>query len=304
MPKNFLTLEDFSPEAIRELLDETIRLKKNPYGEKPLTGKTIAMLFAKSSTRTRLAFEVGINQLGGFSIFLSPEDIQLGRGESLADTATVMSRYVDGLVVRTHRQRELEELAEIASIPVINALTDKYHPCQAVADYVTILEKKGKLENLKLAYIGDGNNVAHSLMIGGAMLGVDLRVATPEGYRPDPRVIEKAETLLDKSGGRLTIAGNPKEAVRDADIIYTDVWISMGHEEEAEERIEAFQGFMVDEAMLKNAKPDCLVMHCLPAHRGEEIAATVLDGPRSIVWDQAENKLHAQKAVLKMIVGD
>jgi ornithine carbamoyltransferase len=304
VPKHFLTLGDFTPAEIESLVEEALRLKKSPNGEKPLEGKSVAILFAKSSTRTRLAFEVGIYQLGGFPIFLDHSTLQVGRGETLADTARVMSRYVDGLVVRTYEQSVLTELAEAASIPVINALTNSYHPTQAVADFATLLEKKGRLKGLKLAYVGDGNNVAHSLLLGGAMLGVDVHLAAPEGYAPDGAVVEKAKSFSAESGGSITITESPEDAVRSADAVYTDVWVSMGQEKEAENRKEAFDGFIIDEEKLKLAKPDCLVMHCLPAHRGEEISAGALDGPQSVVWDQAEYKLHAQKAVLKMVMGE
>jgi len=304
VPKHFLTLADFTPAEIESLIEEALRLKKSPSGEKPLEGKSVAILFAKSSTRTRLAFEVGIYQLGGFPIFLDHATLQVGRGETLADTARVMSRYVDGLVVRTYEQSVLTELAEAASIPVINALTNSYHPTQAVADFTTLLEKKCGLKGLKLAYVGDGNNVAHSLMLGGAMLGVDVHLAAPAGYAPDGAVVEKAKSFSAESGGSITITESPEDAVRSADAVYTDVWVSMGQEEETENRREAFDGFIVDEEKLKLAKPDCIVMHCLPAHRSEEISAGALDGPQSVVWDQAENKLHAQKAVLKMVMGE
>jgi len=304
VPKHFLTLGDLTPAEVESLVEEALRIKKSPNGEKPLRGKSVAILFSKSSTRTRLAFEVGIYQLGGFPIFLDHATLQVGRGETLEDTARVMSRYVDGLVVRTYEQSVLTELAEAASIPVINALTNSYHPTQAVADFATLLENKGRLKGLKLAYVGDGNNVARSLLLGGAMLGVDVHLAAPEGYAPDVAVVEKAKSFSAESGGSITITESPDDAVRSADAVYTDVWVSMGQEKETEKRRKAFDGFIVDEEKLKLAKPDCLVMHCLPAHRGEEISAGVLDGPQSVVWDQAENKLHAQKAVLKMVMGE
>jgi len=277
-------------------------MKKNRYGDTSLIGKTIAIIFSKSSTRTRMGFEIGMQQLGGYASFLSHRDIQLGRGETLADTAKVMSRYVDGLVVRTFAHSEIEELAREATIPVINALTDDYHPCQAIADFTTILEKKGKLEGIKLAYIGDSNNVANSLIIAGAKLGVDINIASPDGYKPDTKLAARAEALNKTSGGKLMITSEPAEAADGADVIYTDVWASMGQEEESEKRKAAFSGFTVDDKLLAKGKPDCIVMHCLPAHRGEEISASVIDGPNSVVWDQAENKLHAQKAVLKMVL--
>jgi ornithine carbamoyltransferase len=303
MPADFLKLSDCTSGELKYLLEETLRLKRKRSSEKPLMGKSIGMIFTKSSTRTRIGFEVGMYQLGGYAILLRPDEIQLGRGESLEDTAKIMSRYLDGLVVRTDEHSKVEELAKAASIPVINALTDKYHPCQAVADYATLLENKGSLENLKLAYVGDGNNVAHSLIIGAAMLGVEAIIASPKGYAPDEDVVTWANEVIKETGGKLMLTNDPKEAAEGADAVYTDVWVSMGQESDAATRKEAFKGFCVDDELMKVAKPDCVVMHCLPAHRGEEISASVLDGPQSIVLDQAENKLHAQKAVLKMVLG-
>ncbi len=304
MRKNFLKLSDHTPKAVLQLVEETLRLKGVGRGEKPLAGKSIGLIFAKSSTRTRTAFEVGMFQMGGYAILLRPDEIQLTRGESLHDTAKVMSRYLDGLVVRTYSHEELEELALHSSIPVINALTDKYHPCQAIADYATLLEVKGKLKGLKLAYIGDGNNVANSLFIGGAMLGVDVTLATPKNYMPPQDVIDTAIAIANETGARLNITENPQNAAKGADALYTDVWVSMGQEAEAKLRQEEFKGFIIDDRLLGLAKPDCKVLHCLPAHRGEEISASVIDGPASVVFDQAENKLHAQKAILKMCLGD
>ncbi len=304
MPRNFLRLDNFTPDDLRGLLNESLRLKAYPYGETPLAGKSIGILFAKASTRTRVAFEVGIHQFGGKAISLNPGDIQISRGESLSDTAKVLSRYIDGMVVRAGDQSVIEELADAATVPVINALTDKFHPCQAVADFAALLEKKGNLEDMKLTYIGDGNNVANSLIIGAAMLGIDMHVASPEGYRPENDVLETATTIIKETGGKITVGSDPKEAAKEADAIYTDVWTSMGQEEEAGRRIEAFAGYTVNDAIMAVAKSDCVAMHCLPAHRGEEITASVIDGPRSIVWDQAEFKLHAQKAIMKMTMGD
>ena len=302
MPANFLKLSDFSSNDLKRLIKDTLLLKRNGSKEKPLEGKSIGMIFTKSSTRTRIGFELGMYQLGGYALQLRSDEIQLGRGESLEDTAKIMSRYLDGLVVRTDEHKTVENLAEAASIPIINALTDKYHPCQAVADYATLIENKKTLKNIKLAYIGDGNNVAHSLITGAALLGIEICVASPEGYGPDKDVAAKAKEI----GGanvKLTLTNDPKEAADEADAVYTDVWVSMGQESEAVSRREAFNGYYVDDDLMKLAKPDCVVMHCLPAHRGEEIAASVIDGPQSIVFDQAENKLHAQKAILKMILG-
>ena len=305
MQKDFLTLEDRSPEEFKKLLDETLRLKKDRTGEKPLEGKNIAIIFNKSSTRTRMGFEIGMQQLGGYAMFLSNREMQLGRGESFSDTAKVMSRFVDGIVVRTYDQQDLEELANAATIPVINALTDMYHPCQAVADYATILEKKGSFKGVSAAYIGDGNNVANSFVIGGALLGLDIRIATPAGFELKPEIVVKAKSLMEKSGGSLLTTTDVFAAAKDADALYTDVWASMGEEDVAEDKKKSFTGFTINDKLLESAKPDCMVMHCLPAYRGEEISAEVIDGPKSVVWDQAENKLHAQKAVLKLVlIGD
>ena len=303
MPTNFLKLSDFNSNDMKRLIKDTLLLKMKDSKEKPLAGKSIGMIFTKSSTRTRIGFELGMYQLGGYALQLRSDEIQLGRGESLEDTAKIISRYLDGLVIRTDEHKMVEDLAEAASIPVINALTDMYHPCQAVADYATLVENKKTLKNIKLAYIGDGNNVAHSLITGAALLGIEICVATPEGYGPHKDVVAKAEEIGSTTGAQLTLTNDPKEAANEADAVYTDVWVSMGQESEAVSRREAFNGYYVDDSLMKLAKPDCVVMHCLPAHRGEEIAASVIDGPQSIVFDQAENKLHAQKAILKMVLG-
>ncbi len=303
MPADFLKLSDLGSDDMKRLIEETLRLKYSTSDEKPLQGKSIGMIFTKSSTRTRIGFELGMYQLGGYAMQLRSDEIQLGRGESLEDTAKIMSRYMDGLVVRTDEHKMVEDLAEAAAIPIINALTDKYHPCQAVADYATLLENKKSLENIKLAYVGDGNNVAHSLITGAALLGMEATVASPEGYGPDADVVATARKIGGATGAKLTLTDNPEEAADSADAVYTDVWVSMGQENEAVSRREAFSGYYVDDNLMKLAKPDCVVMHCLPAHRGEEIAASVIDGPQSIVFDQAENKLHAQKAILKMVLG-
>ncbi|MBI3793545.1 MAG: ornithine carbamoyltransferase [Nitrospinae bacterium] len=303
MPEHFLKISDHSPEALLKLVQEAVRLKKKGDKSKPLAGKTVALYFAKSSTRTRVAFQAGIFQMGGFSMLLRKDELQLGRGESHHDTAKVLSRYVDALIVRTYGHEELEEFAGFSSIPVINALTDKYHPCQAVADYAVLLDKKKGLKGLRLAYVGDGNNVANSLMLGGAMLGVNVAVATPKGYAPPEDVVETARRLAKKSGVKITLTHSPEDAAKGADALYTDVWASMGHESQIKKRKKDFAGFMVDAKLLRKAKPGCSVMHCLPAHRGEEISSEVMDCPASIVFDQAEYKLHAQKAILKMCMG-
>ena len=303
--RDFLGLIDYTPEEVRYLIDLAIELKrKNKEGEvyHPLKGKTLGMIFEKSSTRTRVSFEVGMYQLGGHALFLSGRDLQLGRGETVWDTAQTMSRYLDGIMIRTFAHRNVVELARGATIPVINGLTDFSHPCQALCDYQTILEHKGRLQGIKLAYIGDGNNMVHSLMIGASKLGVHISVATPEGYAPDEEVIKLASANIEKRGGSLTLTRDPKEAIADADVVYTDVWASMGMEEEQKEREIAFKNYQVNEALAKYAKKDYLFMHCLPAHRGEEVSEGVIDGNHSIIYDQAENRLHAQKAIMAAIM--
>lgn len=303
--RDFIGLVDYTAEEIQYLIDLAVELKrKNREGEvfQPLKGKTLGMIFEKSSTRTRVSFEVGMYQLGGHALFLSKNDLQLGRGETIWDTAQVMSRYLDGIMLRTFAHRTAIDLARGATIPVINGLTDLSHPCQALADYQTIYEKKGDLKGLKLAYIGDGNNMAHSLMIGGTKLGVNVAIATPEGYAPDKTIVETSKEMAAQSGSQLSIVTDPKEAVADADVIYTDVWASMGFEDEQKQREEAFAKFQVNEELVKYAKSDYLFMHCLPAHRGEEVSEGVLDGKHSIIFDQAENRLHAQKAVMASIM--
>jgi ornithine carbamoyltransferase len=303
--RDFLGLSDFTPEEIQYLLNMAIDLKKKQKaGEafQPLKGKTLGMIFEKSSTRTRVSFEVGMYQLGGHALFLSSNDLQLGRGETIADTAQTMSRYLDGIMIRTHAHRKVIDLARSSTIPVINGLTDRSHPCQALADYQTILEHKGRLRGLKVAYIGDGNNMVHSLMMGAAKLGIDFAVASPKGYEPNASVVESARDIANQSGSKLHVGSDPKEAVTDADVVYTDVWASMGFEEEQKEREIAFKSYQVNEALVSLAKKDYVFMHCLPAHRGEEVSEGVIDGPRSIIFDQAENRLHAQKAIMAAIM--
>lgn len=303
--RDFLGLIDYKPEEIRYLIDLAIEIKrKHKDGEvyQPLKGKTLGMIFEKSSTRTRVSFEVGMYQLGGHALFLSKNDLQLGRGETIWDTGQVMSRYLDGIMIRTFAHRNVVDLARGATVPVINGLTDLSHPCQALCDYQTILEHKGRLQGIKLAYIGDGNNMAHSLMIGASKLGVHIAVATPEGYEPDEEIIQLAGENIEKRGGSMLLTHDPKEAIADADIVYSDVWASMGQEEEQKEREKAFKHFQVNEELTKYAKSDYLFMHCLPAHRGEEVSEAVIDGPHSIIYDQAENRLHAQKAIMAAIM--
>lgn len=305
--RDFLGLSDFSPEEIRYLIDLAIELKrKQKNGEvyHPLKGKTLGMIFEKSSTRTRVSFEVGMYQLGGHALFLSKNDLQIGRGETISDTAQVMSRYLDGIMIRTYAHRTVVELARGATIPVINGLTDLSHPCQALADYQTILEHKGKLAGLKIAYIGDGNNMVHSLLMGAAKLGMHMSVATPEGYEPSQTVIEQTLSNASGTGASIHVCRDPREAIQDADVIYTDVWASMGFEAEQKEREAAFANYQVNEELAKHAKPDYLFLHCLPAHRGEEVSEGVIDGPNSIIFDQAENRLHAQKAIMAALMAN
>lgn len=304
--RDFLALVDYTQEEIRYLIDLAIDLKRRQKEGQlfhPLKGKTLGMIFEKSSTRTRVSFEVGMYQLGGHALFLSRNDLQLGRGETVWDTAQTMSRYLDGIMIRTFAHRNVVELARGATVPVINGLTDLFHPCQALADYQTILEYKGKLEGLKFVYIGDGNNMVHSLMVGASKLGLHFVCASPEGYEPDENVTKQALENAAHSGGSVTICRDPKEAAVDADVIYTDVWASMGFEQEQTAREQAFRGYQVNEQLVKHAKSDFLFMHCLPAHRGEEVSEGVIDGDRSIVFDQAENRLHAQKAIMAAIMG-
>lgn len=303
--RDFLDLDDFTGEELRYLIDYAIELKrKQKAGEvyHPLKGKTLGMIFEKSSTRTRVSFEVGMYQLGGQALFLSRNDIQMGRGEIIADTAQVLARYLDGIMIRTFAHSTLLDLAQYSSVPVINALTDWSHPCQVMADYQTVLEHKGKLEGLKVAFIGDGNNMVHSLMMGAAKLGMHFAVASPDGYLPDQENTRRSQEVAAASGGSILVTGDPKEAIAGADIVYTDVWASMGFEEEQKVREKAFANYQVNEDLVKYANPDYLFLHCLPAHRGEEVSAGVIDGPNSVIFDEAENRLHAQKAIMAAIM--
>ncbi|HUC92031.1 MAG TPA: ornithine carbamoyltransferase [Paenibacillus sp.] len=303
--RDFLALADYKPEEVRYLIDLAIELKrKRKAGEtyQPLKGKTLGMIFEKSSTRTRVSFEVGMYQLGGHALFLSKNDLQLGRGETVWDTAQTMSRYLDGIMIRTYAHRTVIELARGATVPVINGLTDYAHPCQALADYQTVLEHKGRLEGLKIAYIGDGNNMVHSLMVGAAKLGLHMSVASPEGYEPDKDLTRQAKDMGAETGSTIRVVRDPREAIEGADIVYTDVWASMGFEAEQKEREIAFRNYQVNEELVKYAKSDYVFLHCLPAHRGEEVSAEIIDGSHSIVFDEAENRLHAQKAIMAAIM--
>ncbi|MDI3533657.1 MAG: ornithine carbamoyltransferase [Thermosediminibacterales bacterium] len=303
--KDIITIHDLSSKEVFHILKTTEFLKeKAKKGEvyQPLKGKTLGMIFHKASTRTRISFEVAIWQLGGYGLFLNKNDLQLNRGETIADTAKVLSRYLDAIMIRTYDHEDVLVLAEYADIPVINGLTDLTHPCQVLADLFTIYEKKGRLSGLKLAYIGDGNNMAHSLMYGCAKVGMNIAIASPKGYEPKEDIFISAKKDAEITGSSILITNDIEEAVKDADVLYTDVWASMGQEAEREKRIKAFQGYQINKALLKKAKQNAIVMHCLPAHRGEEITDEVMDGPQSVVFDEAENRLHTQKAILTLVM--
>ncbi|HPU01082.1 MAG: ornithine carbamoyltransferase [Firmicutes bacterium] len=303
--KDILSIHDLSREEVRQILDTARVLKiKKLTGEvfQPLKGKTLGMIFQKASTRTRISFEVAMWQLGGYALYLNAADLQLRRGETIADTARVLSRYLDALMIRTYAHQDVVELAAYSDIPVINGLTDLLHPCQALSDLFTIEEKKGTLAGLKLVYVGDGNNMAHSLMYAGAKVGMHVTVCCPPNYMPDAEVTRLAREDAAASGAVIDIVHDPVSAVKDADIIYTDVWASMGQEEEHAKRVKIFAPYQVNRDLVEKAKPDVMIMHCLPAHRGEEITDEVLDDRRSIVFDQAENRLHVQKAILALII--
>ncbi len=302
MNKSLLRISDLTKKEIDSLLKKTKLLKERsekdiPYT--PLLGKTLCLVFEKASTRTRLSFEVAMRQLGGSTIFISPRESQIGRGEPIKDTARVLSRYVDGVVIRTYSQESLEEFAQFSSVPVINGLTDLRHPCQILSDIYTVFEKKGKPQNLKYAWIGDGNNMANSWVDAASKLNLNLVLACPKGYEPDKEILERATS---KPGTKIKITRNPSEAVKGADVINTDVWTSMGQEKENAKRLMAFKDYQLNDPLLAKAKKDCLVMHCLPAHRGEEITNDVLEGNNSVVFDQAENRLHMQKAILEWLL--
>ena len=303
--KDIVSIHDLSREEIDQILDTAQMLKmKKKLGEiyHPLKDKALGMIFQKASTRTRVSFEVGMLQLGGYALFLSANDLQLKRGETIADTARNLSRYLDGIMIRTFDHQDVIDLAEYSSVPVINGLTDLLHPCQVISDLFTIREKKGPLAGIKLAYIGDGNNMAHSLMFGGAKMGMHISICSPSGFEPDSEITRLSRIDAAMTGSNIAIEDDPVQAVQTADIIYTDVWTSMGMEEEHEERLKTFSRFQVNSSLLEKAREDVLVMHCLPAHRGEEITDDIIDGARSIVFDQAENRLHAQKAMLALII--
>ena len=302
--KHFLSLKDVSPAQMKELFRVSTDVKKNPKKYfQSLAGKTLGMIFQKSSTRTRVSFEVGMFQLGGHALFLSGNDIQIGRGETIADTARTLSRMVDMIMARVYGHSIVEELAQYGSVPVINGLSDFSHPCQALADYFTLYELWGDLKGKKIAYVGDGNNVCHSLLYGAAVLGMHISVGAPDGYKPHPDVVRFSKELGQKTGGSTTIVTDPKEAVKNADCVYTDVWASMGQEKEYHERKAIFGGYQVNEHLFSLTNKDAVFMHCLPAHRGDEVTNGVIDGKNSIVWDEAENRLHCQKAIMFLLAG-
>ena len=296
--RHFLAIPDFSTKELHALFALADGMRRGTYNKKPLEGKSLAMIFMKSSTRTRVSFEVGVTQLGGHALFLSPRDIQLGRGEPIADTARVLSRYVDGIMIRTFAHAEVEELAKQSSVPVINGLTDLLHPCQILADLLTVQQHLGGWEGKKVAWIGDGNNVANSWINAAYRLGFELTLACPKGYDPDPAILERAQ-----KEAKVTVVRDPTQAATGAHVVNTDVWASMGQEEEQAKREKAFAGYTVDSALMRRAADDAIFLHCLPAHRGEEVTVSVIDGPQSRVWDEAENRLHVQKAVMAVLMG-
>jgi ornithine carbamoyltransferase len=303
--KHLLSLRDFARADIEEIFELTDKVKADPAAySSVLKGKSLAMIFQKPSTRTRVSFEVGMFQLGGTALYLGASDIQLNRGETVADTAKVLSRFVNGIMARVFAHQDLLDLAKHGTVPVINGLSDLLHPCQALADYYTLRERRGNLEGLRVAYVGDGNNVCHELMFGAVKLGLSMSVASPEGYEPNPLIVKSAAREAQKAGvAAAAITRDPMEAVAGADLVYTDVWTSMGQEGESEARLGAFQGYTVTSEMMAAASPEAVFMHCLPAHRGEEVAAEVIDGPQSVVFDEAENRLHVQKAALILLLG-
>jgi ornithine carbamoyltransferase len=297
--RHFLAIPDFTRSELLDLFDLAARMKCGEYADKPLAGKTLGMIFAKSSTRTRVSFEVGAYQLGGHALFLSSRDIQLGRGEPIRDTARVLSRYLDGIMIRTYDHADAEELAKYGSIPVINGLTDLLHPCQVLADLMTVRESLGGWDGKTVAWIGDGNNMANSWINAAGSLGFELRLACPEGYRPNAEILKR-----NQAKATIVLTADPREAARGAHVVSTDVWASMGQEQEQEVRARAFQGYIVDGALMRLADPSAIFLHCLPAHRGEEVSEDVIEGPQSRVWDEAENRLHVQKALMATLMGD
>jgi ornithine carbamoyltransferase len=300
--KDLISINLLTADEVNLILEESEKIKNGPRNTEYLKGKTLAMIFEKSSTRTRVSFEVGMYQLGGLGMYFSSRDLQIGRGETIHDTAKVLSRYVDGIMARTFAYQTILDLAKYASVPVINGLTDYDHPCQILADLFTIYEKKGNLKGLTLTYLGDGNNVLHSLIQGCVKVGMNITYSSPGGYMPLDSVVEEAREFAKTSGSVITAADDPVEAVKNADVIYTDVWISMGQEEEKQKRLNDLKRYQLNSELISKGKKDALIMHCLPAHRGEEITDEVIDGPNSIVFDEAENRLHTQKAIMKLLM--
>jgi ornithine carbamoyltransferase len=298
MPRHFLAIPDFTRAELDQLFELAESMRTGAYTKKPLAGKSLAMIFLKSSTRTRVSFEAGTFQLGGHALFLSSRDVQIGRGEPVPDTARVLSRYVDGIMIRTFAHSDVEQLAQYSRVPVINGLTDLLHPCQVLADVLTIRQRLGSYEGKKVAWIGDGNNMANSWINAAYRLGFELSLACPEGYDPNPEILERG-----RREGNVTLVRDPNEAAAGAHVVNTDVWASMGQEEEQKEREKAFTGYTVDARLMKRAANDAIFLHCLPAHRGEEVTADVIDGPQSYVWDEAENRLHIQKAIMAALIG-
>jgi len=303
--RDLLRVNDWAPDELLFVLELADRLKarqREHIDHRHLEGRTLGMIFQKPSTRTRVSFEAGMFHLGGTALYLAAGDLQLGRGETIKDTARVLSRYLDGIMIRTFAQADVDELAAHADIPVINGLTDEFHPCQALADVMTIRERLGEFDGVRVAYLGDGNNVCHSLMVACAKLGMDFVAATPEGYEPDETVVGWAREAAEASGGSVEVAHDPRAAAQGADVLYTDVWTSMGQEEERDRRVRDLEAYRIDEGLVALASERAIVLHCLPAHYGEEITEEVLYGPRSAVWDQAENRLHSQKALLASVI--
>lgn len=301
MTRHFTRDLDVSADEQRAILDLAAEMKRSPQDfRERLSGATLAMIFQKSSTRTRVSFETGIGQLGGRGIFLSSRDMQLGRGEPITDTGAVLSRYVDLIMIRTFAHDDVQQLAASSRVPVINGLDDVYHPCQILADLQTIQEKKGQLTGVQMVYVGDGNNMTHSLMLGGALAGMHVRVVAPEGYQPNAEIVSEAQAVGEKSGARIEVTDS-MDAVDGADVMVTDTWASMGQEEEHAKRLKVFAGYQIDDSVMARAKSDAIFMHCLPAHRGEEVSVSVIDGPQSVIYDEAENRLHAQKALMAWV---
>ncbi len=300
LKRDFLNISDLTKREIEEIIEYALKLKKDKFLDRSLENKSIGLVFMKPSTRTRISFEVGVYQMGGQPIYIQGSSTQMSRGEDIKDTARVLSRYLDGLVIRTYAHKEVEDLAAYSDFPVINALTDYAHPCQVLADFQTIYEIFGKLEGLKLAYIGDGNNMANTLLIGCALMGIDVSIASPEGYEPNGKAVAEALKHVEKTGAKVEILNNPEEAVKGAHVLYTDVWVSMGQEGE-KDKVNVFEGFTIDENLVKKAEKNAIVMHCLPAHKGEEITEDIFERFADVIFEQAENRLHAQKSLMSFL---